>query len=106
MSTRKKASSRTKPAAIVLAAQCSIKDALALQSDLQAALQQAGDLTVDASAVERIDTAALQVLCALVQQCAEQGRGVNWRGDCTVLQDTAGQLGLSELLRMPQAVAA
>lgn len=106
MTTRKKSSSRARPAVIALAAQCSIKDALALQTELQAALQPSRAVTVDASAVERIDTAALQLLCAFAQQCSAEGRALKWRGDCTVLQDTAGQLGLHEVLGLPQSVAA
>ena len=106
MSTRKRSSSRARPAVIALAAQCSIKDAAALQAELVAALKPVGEVTIDTSAVERIDTAAVQLLCAFVQHCSTESRTVHWRGDCTVLRDTASQLGVQSLLELPQAVAA
>lgn len=106
MSTRKKGSSRARPAVITLAAQCTIKDAPALQSELLAALARPGDIHVEATAVERVDTAALQVLCALAQHCSNEGRTLQWQGDCALLRDASAQLGLDTLLGLPRAVAA
>ena len=51
-------------------------------------------VTVDASGVQRIHTAALQCLLALALRLDEQGAGIEWTGTPEVLQDRIDQLGL------------
>lgn len=106
MSTRrKKASSRPAPAALALAAHCCIKDAAGLQEQLLAVVAHPAAVELDMDAVERIDTAALQVLCAFVQQRVAEGRTVQWRGEGSVLREAAGQLGVQSLLGLQQEAA-
>ncbi|RYG87049.1 STAS domain-containing protein, partial [bacterium] len=52
------------PASIVLDPQCTLREAEAMKVALQAAEDTSGDFVVDGGAVERIDTAGLQLLVA------------------------------------------
>lgn len=83
---------------IVLAANCSVKDAAALKTSLCAAALDSADVTLDASAVERVDTATIQLLCAFVRDRSSRNQGVTWRGESQALQDAARLLGVRALL--------
>jgi ABC-type transporter Mla MlaB component len=56
--------------------------------------------------VERIDTAAIQLLCAFVRQRAVDGRSVAWMGVPAALREAAGLLGVSDILMLPAAAGA
>lgn len=83
---------------IVLAANCSVKDAAALKTSLCAAALDSAAVTLDASAVERVDTATIQLLCAFVRDRSSRNQGVTWRGESQALQDAARLLGVRALL--------
>jgi ABC-type transporter Mla MlaB component len=86
------------PAIIVLAANCSVKDAAALKISLCAVANDSAPVTVDASATERVDTATMQLLCAFVRDRSGRNQSVTWRGDSPALQDAARLLGVRALL--------
>ncbi len=88
-----------------LAAECTIADASALKGHLAKLLDESGIVTIDVSAVQRIDTAGLQIIIAFVRERESQGRQVQWRGHAPALANAAGLLGLSALLRLPAAQA-
>jgi ABC-type transporter Mla MlaB component len=82
---------------VVLAANCSVKDAAALKTSL-CAIAKITDVTLDVSAVERVDTATMQLLCAFVRDRSGRQQNVNWRGESQALQDAVRLLGVGELL--------
>jgi ABC-type transporter Mla MlaB component len=109
MTTRKKqtpvkkrtASRRRRDGSLILAPDCTVAEADALKSELAARLQASEPVTVDVSAVQRIDTAGLQLLAAFVRDRRTAGRVVAWRGRAPVLDAAAGLLGLRDMLELP-----
>jgi len=83
---------------VVLAANCSVKDAAALKTSLCAFSNHGDAVTLDVSAVERVDTATMQLLCAFVRDRNSRNQGVTWRGESPALQDAVHLLGVSALL--------
>lgn len=88
-------------AVIKLGAHCSIKDVAVLKQSLQAVVDLTDDVVIEAGAVERLDTAAVQLLCAFVHQRASLSRKVVWRGGSAVLAEAARLLGVATLLALP-----
>jgi ABC-type transporter Mla MlaB component len=83
---------------IVLAANCSVKDAAALKSSLCAVANQTTSVTLDASAVERVDTATMQLLCAFVRDRSARNQSIVWRGQSQALHDAVRLLGVAALI--------
>lgn len=83
---------------VVLAANCSVKDAAALKTSLCAFSNHGDAVTLDVSAVERVDTATMQLLCAFVRDRNGRNQGVTWRGESEALQDAVRLLGVGALL--------
>jgi ABC-type transporter Mla MlaB component len=83
---------------VVLAANCSVKDAAALKTSLCAFSNHGDAVTLDVSAVERVDTATMQLLCAFVRDRGGRNQGVTWRGESPALQDAVRLLGVGALL--------
>jgi ABC-type transporter Mla MlaB component len=90
-------------AAITLAANCSIKEVAMLRGQLIAAVDASEPVVIDAEAVERIDTATLQILCAFVRDRLAGDREVTWQGVPAALTDAARLLGVRDLLCLPAA---
>ena len=104
MSTKKAKRKRaTAQPMIVLASNCSVKDAAELQQSLCFHLDQAAPVTLDVASVERVDTSTMQVLCAFVRDRSAQQRQVEWLGDASVVREAARLLGVEPLLCLPQA---
>jgi phospholipid transport system transporter-binding protein len=76
----------------------SIRTSLALQSELAARLDESGPVKIDGGAVERIDTAALQLLAAFVREMRAASRTVEWIDSSVALRRAAGSLGLRPVL--------
>jgi ABC-type transporter Mla MlaB component len=91
---------------VVLAANCSVKDAASLKSSLIAVAQESAAVTLDASAVERVDTATMQLLCAFVRDRLARNQGIVWRGQSQALHDAVRLLGVGSLLGFDQAQGA
>jgi ABC-type transporter Mla MlaB component len=85
-------------AVIVLAANCSVKDAASLKNSLSAVANESGTVTVDASAVERVDTATMQLLCAFTRDRNARNQSVAWRGQSQALNEAVRLLGVSALI--------
>jgi phospholipid transport system transporter-binding protein len=92
---------KTGSGAFAVAAECTVADAGALKSGLAKLLDDSGVVTLDVSAVQRIDTAGLQVITTFVRERASQGRQVEWRGTTPALVAAAKLLGLSSFLKLP-----
>lgn len=94
-----------KPIEIGLPADCRMAAQSALLADLLGALNAAAT-TLDGRAVERVDTAALQLLTLFQREAAARGCAVSWLGASETLCDAAGVLGLTQALNLPAAVPA
>lgn len=90
-------------AAITLAANCSIKEVAVLREQLCAVVDNGEPVAIDASAVERIDTATLQLLYAFVRDRLNSDREVTWQGVPAALTDAARLIGVRDLLCLPAA---
>ena len=88
------------PACIALPANCSIRDAAQLKATLLELLPQA-TVTIDAGALERIDTAGVQLLVAFTRDRAAKGFGTEWRGANATLHDAVHALGLAGHCGLP-----
>lgn len=88
-------------ASVTLAANCSIKEVAALRESLCAVLGAQEPVSIDASAVERIDTATLQLLYAFVRDRFAADREVVWQGVTGQLSEAARLLGVRDLLNLP-----
>jgi ABC-type transporter Mla MlaB component len=84
-----------------VAAECTVADASSLKSDLAKLLDDSGVVTLDIGAVQRIDTAGLQVIATFVRERESLGLEVEWRGTAPALTAAAKLLGLSSLLKLP-----
>ncbi|HEY9130587.1 MAG TPA: STAS domain-containing protein [Dyella sp.] len=57
--------------------------------------------TLDATAVARVDTAAIQLLVAFQRAAGAAGRTVRWQGVGAPLREAAALLGLEQTLQLP-----
>jgi len=78
-----------------------VSDAAALKEHLGALLAEPRPVTLDISALQRIDTAGLQVVTAFVRERTGNGLAVEWRGTAPVLTTAAQLLGLTSILNLP-----
>ena len=83
---------------VVLSANCSVKDAASLKTSLCAVANESAAVTLDASAVERVDTATMQLLCAFARDRIARKQSIVWRGQSQALLDAIRLLGVGALL--------
>lgn len=88
---------------VVLAANCSVKDAATLKTSLCAVSAESAAVTLDASAVERVDTATMQLLCAFARDRNSRNQSIVWRGKSQALHDAVRLLGVAALLGFEEA---
>jgi ABC-type transporter Mla MlaB component len=86
------------PMVVALPGHCCVKDAAALKQTLCKVAHESATVTVDVAALERIDTAAMQLLCAFVRDRATRDQNVGWSGTSQALDEAARLLGVSSLL--------
>lgn len=77
---------------------CTLRDALDMQFQLLATDFGDSDVLLDGSAVERIDTAGLQMLVAFAKHHAASGKRMQWTAASQELQRGSRLLGLDEAL--------
>ena len=75
-----------------------LRDVTAFQAELAERLDDSGPVLIDASAVERIDTATLQLLAVFVRDLRADARLVEWTPCSAVLRRAAHALGLTDAL--------
>ncbi len=85
-----------KPGPVVLECSPSIRTITALRETLAQVHGEASAVVVDASKVESIDTAALQLLVAFAKSRREQSRAVDWQTPSSAFCETATLLNLNE----------
>jgi phospholipid transport system transporter-binding protein len=85
---------------LALAADCTVVQADTLKSELARRVAQSHPVALDVSALQRIDTAGLQLLAAFVRDRRTAGRAIEWRGRSPALEAAAGLLGLNDMLEL------
>ncbi len=75
-----------------------IRTVTAFQAELAERLDESGNVQIDGSGVERIDTATLQLLAAFVRDLRADARSVEWIECSPVLRRAANSLGLDSAL--------
>jgi ABC-type transporter Mla MlaB component len=90
---------------IGLPADCRMAELPALRDQFVLALD-APLSTLEAIGVERVDTAALQLLVAFHRDAQARGRTVAWNGVSAPLRDAVERLGLTKTLALPAATPA
>jgi anti-anti-sigma regulatory factor len=90
------------PAGLKLEASCTLRDSIDMQFQLLAVDFGDSDVLVDGSAVERIDTAGLQMLVSFVKHQASRGKPVRWAAVSAELSRGSQLLGLNDLLGLAQ----
>jgi len=80
-----------------------ISGAQDLYDTLQGALRAQCPVILDATHVERVDTAVLQMLCAFVRDAQASGMVVQWQQPLPVLENAAGLLNVRACLALPMA---
>jgi len=104
--TQKQVAATASEPVIVLAANCSVKDSTSLKNSLCALANESAAVTVDASAVERVDTATMQLLCAFARDRGARKQSIVWRGQSQALNDAVRLLGISALMGFDAAAGA
>jgi len=85
---------------VALEAVLGVADARLLYDKLGAALTGATSIVMDGRRVERIDTAAMQVLANFCRVARERGHALVWQNPSIGLQQAAHALGLQAMLEM------
>lgn len=83
---------------LVFASVLDIAGAQNLRSELDRALSGGTTLVLDGGRVERVDTAALQILAAFCRACQKTGKALSWKATSQPLNDVAALLGLNDVL--------
>jgi len=85
---------------VVLPAELDIEQASALKSLLAPHLEQAEAVTLGASDVARIHTAAMQLFCLFCSDRRSAGRETRWATPSPALRSAAALLGVTTLLQL------
>lgn len=73
-----------------------------LYQQLNGALEKDGPVTLNAGAIERIDTAALQMFACFVQEVKKRHRDVSWKAPTEALLRSAHFLGMKQVLLLDE----
>lgn len=74
----------------------------ALFTEMEAAIRHGGQITLDATHVQFCDTAGLQLLLSLQTTLEQTGHEIAWLGFTDVVSETAGYLGLNNVLHLSE----
>jgi len=86
---------------LALPAECTVGDANSLKDNLAVLLEELLPVTLDITDLQRIDTAALQVIVAFIRERSGHGRAVQWQGTTPIMTTAAQLLGLTSALGLP-----
>jgi len=86
---------------ILLSADLGIETAVDLHRQLMPSLDRAQPVLLDASQVQRLHTASLQIVCALFMSRQRAGLETRWTAVSDILRDAVNQLGLAGALELP-----
>lgn len=96
------AKARRSSAAVRLPAELGIEQAEGLRETLMKRLADVKSVTLDASDIQRIHTAALQLFCMFCRDRRAAGRETAWHQPSQVLRSAAALLGATTLLSLGQ----
>jgi len=85
---------------IKLQNQLGIQHVSGLKTELESALSAGDSVLLNASAVESVDTAGLQLLVAFVQHAALKNSAFEWQSPSDAFIETAEIMGLSAVLQL------
>jgi len=85
-----------------LSADCTVAASAALKSGLLEVLREPTCLAVDIAAVQRIDTAGIQLIAAFVRERQSLGLQIEWRGTAPAFASAAHLLGVAAVLGLPE----
>lgn len=91
---------------VALGAHCTLRESLELKTLLVDQLAIGRDIELDGRAVERIDTAGLQLLAAFVRELGERHHAIHWAGASPALAGAARQIGLDAALGLDTVAGA
>ena len=97
-STRARVSGRKTARALALPEECGIASAAKLRAALLKRVGDKGCVAINASAVQRVDSAGLQVLAAFARDRRAAGLAVEWAGVTDSLARAAALLSLTDAL--------
>jgi phospholipid transport system transporter-binding protein len=97
---------KTGGGSFAVAAECTVADASALKAGLAKLVDESDAVTLDVGAIQRIDTAGLQVIATFIRERESQGRQVRWHGYAPALASAVKLLGLGDLFKLPTSVPA
>jgi anti-anti-sigma regulatory factor len=86
------------PIALALPTACTIREGSAVKGELLKLLNNEQTVVLDISAVERVDTAGLQLLCAFVRDRRAHGKRTQWSGSPAAFSEAVELLGLTQVL--------
>jgi len=90
---------------VVLSSDCTVAECAVLRNSLLRALPETSEITLDINAVQRIDTATMQLLTAFVLERQALGRTVKWSGAAPAFLSAARLLGLERVLTVQDRLA-
>ena len=97
----RRAARQATPARLCLGADCTLREAASLKSLLLSTVSPTDHVILEGGAVERIDTAALQLLVAFARREAQAGRRLVWDSASAELRVAGERLGVLEALSLP-----
>lgn len=80
---------------------CTLREAVELKQQLLTHLEAPAPLFIDASAVERVDSASVQLLVAFSLDCMERGIEYGWAARSAALNRAIDLLGVGPLVESP-----
>jgi ABC-type transporter Mla MlaB component len=89
-----------------LAASCTVRDCAPLKMALSDLMPVESEAVLDVSAIERIDTAVLQLLYAFVRDRKALNRKVAWQGNSECFLEAVQILGMSAHLDVKPSLSA
>lgn len=91
--------------AMTLGTDCTIREAPELHRRLLALLEGPRPVMLDATDVDRIDAAGVQLLAGFTVECMERGIPFGWRGRSPAFERAVHLLGIGALLESPGVAA-
>lgn len=92
-----------RPDTVVLGPSCTLREAVRLRGELLTRLDVGEPVRIDGAAVERVDTAGIQLLVGFAIDCMERGIVFSWTARSALLEEAIRLLGVGALLESPGA---
>lgn len=87
-----------------LSSELTISQVEDLYQQLQQELHVEQGVCIDVSEVTRVDTASIQLLCALQKHLLKINHQIVWHGQSTAFSNAVGELGLLEFLALDSVI--